>query len=93
MYTVIKKGLSYAIKSFTGKSSFVLTFTHRDEDRNPVEGITREDNYLVLIDHIRKANDKNWHAENDIQIKLLERCLQSQRVVINGKINGTKNYI
>lgn len=87
MYTVIKKGLSYAIKSFTGKSTFNITFTHRDRDRNPVEGITLEDWYLIAIDRLKFLNQRHWNAENDIQIRHLEGCLQSQRVVIKSKIN------
>lgn len=93
MYTVLKKGLSYAIKSFTGNSTFELTFTHRDKDRTPVEGITMEDYYMVGIDRIKYLNSIRWSAENDIQLRHLEACLQSQRVIISGKINETKNLV
>jgi len=93
MIKVIKKGVHYKVKSFTGKSEQEFIFTHRDEDRNPVEGAARESAYLMLIDHVKEANRKRWSAENEIQIKLLERCLQSQRVNITAKVNESKNNL
>jgi hypothetical protein len=93
MIRIVKKGVHYKLKSFTGKTEQDIIFTHRDENRNPVEGTTREAHYLMMIDHVKEANKKRWSAENEIQIKLLERCLQSQRVTITAKVNESKDNL
>lgn len=93
MIKIVKKGVHYILKSFTGNSEQEFIFTHRDENRNPVEGSTREAAYLMLIDHITEANKKRWSRENDIQLKHIRLALQSQRVTITAKVNEFKNNL
>jgi hypothetical protein len=92
MYTVIKKGLHYVINSFNGKASFELVFTHRGPDRIPVEGVTREAVYAVMIDKIKADDERNPTHENKIQLRHLEAALESQRVVIRNKIDNAKAF-
>jgi len=92
MITIIRKGLHYAISTFSGKDSHEIIFNHRDKEGRLVDGVTREDIYEMLIDVITAANEKNPKHENKIQLRHIEAALESQRVTIRKKIRDEKSY-
>ena len=86
MIQVIKKGVHYVLNNLTGGDGQEIVFTHRLEDRTPVEGTTREAVYTMLLDKIRHDDAKNPKHENKIQIRHIEAALESQRVTVRNKI-------
>lgn len=87
MITIVRKAKHYIISSINKIKEIEIVFTHRDESGALVEGCTREDIYLMLLDKIHGDNATKWNRENDIQIRHIESALQSQRVVITNNIS------
>jgi hypothetical protein len=88
MIKIIKKGVHYILGNMTDDNGQEVVFTHRDKDRTPVAGTTREAVYQMLIDKIEHDDSKNPKHENKIQLRHIRAAYESQRVVVKTKIES-----
>lgn len=87
MIQEIIQGVLYRVKSFKGTREVELFFTHRDSNKQPIDGLTNEALINVVLMRQKYQQKKNPCGENVIQIRHLELWLESSKQrLINKKI-------